>query len=224
MRSDIMLTVAEGSATPLTGYQQAPKKIGNSTMSATITALAVAVVGVIGTLLSPILAQRSTARASQVAAAIQRDIRVEERDADAQRIAFEERRSVYTSLNSLARTCRNQFKDYARHYEKTGIIAPEDVASAREAWISYQDQYDSSQMVLPDEVLTLASRLNALLSQGFRYVRELNEPGQGAPDTVVEFCNGPVLEAVTLMRQAMREDLGVSKPQPSSSIVPSSTE
>jgi hypothetical protein len=190
-------------------------------MGTAITALAVAVVGVVGTLLSPILAQRSTARASQVAAEIQRDIRTEERHTAARRITFEEKRAAYSSLNSLARTCRNQFKDHARHYIRTGVLTPADVAIAREAWISYQDQYDGSQMVLPDKILTLASRLNALLSQGFRLLRELGEPGQGAPDAVVEFCNGPVLELVTLMRQAMREDLGVGEPSPPSLATPS---
>lgn len=190
-------------------------------MNAGITALTVAIVGVIGTLLSPILAQRSTARASQVAAAIQRDILTEERGAAARRVEFEERRSAYTSLNALARASRNLFKHFVRRYARTGVITPEDIASARDAWISYQDQYDSSQMVLPDEILTLASRLNALLGQAYRYVRELGAPDQAGPDAIVEFCNGPVLELVTLMRQKMREDLGVSKPSLASIAAPS---
>ena len=186
--------------------------IGDVVMNAWITALVVAIVGVIGTLLSPILAQRSTARTSQVTAAIQRDIRAEERDAAARRIEFEERRSAYTSLNALARASRNLFKDSARRYARTGVMTPEDIATARDAWISYQDQYDSSQMVLPDEILTLASHLNALLGQAYRRVRELGELDQAGPDAIVEFCNGPVLESVTLMRQKMRENLGVSEP------------
>ena len=76
-------------------------------------------------------------------------------------------------------------------------------------------------MVLPDEILTLASRLNALLGQAYRYVRELGAPDQAGPDAIVEFCNGPVLELVTLMRQKMREDLGVSKPSLASIAAPS---
>jgi hypothetical protein len=190
-------------------------------MDAGIIALAVAIVGVIGTLLSPILAQRSTARASQVEAALQRDIRAEERAAVARRVEFEERRTAYASLNALARTSRNLSSDCAHRYAQINIMTSEDIASVRDAWISYQDQYDSSQMVLPDDLLTLASRLNALLGEAYRHVRELSEPGQAAPDAIVEFCNGPVLDMVTLMRRKMREDLGVSEPPLASIATPS---
>ncbi|MGC5284698.1 hypothetical protein [Micromonospora sp. DT231] len=189
---------------------------GGVVMDAGLTALAVAVVGVIGTLLSPVLAQRSTARANRVAAEVDRELRREERDAVARQVAFEERRTEYTALNALARTCRNQFKACARS-AKSNALVPEQVTSAREAWIAYQDRYDSAQMILPDEILALASQLNRLLAAGYRQVQGLTSADGPDPETIVVFCNGTILDLVTQMRHLMRTDLGVSR-----SLVPSS--
>lgn len=180
-------------------------------MDAGLTAMAVALVGVIGTLLSPVLAQRSTARASRLAAQLDRELRREERDVADRRAMFEERRAEYTALNTLSRTCRNEFKRCARRYLEAGRCDPEDLAAARESWLAYQDRYDGAQMVLPDEVLTLASSLNRMLAEVYRQLQTLASTGAPAPEMIVEFCNGPVLELITQMRHDMREDLGVGR-------------
>ncbi|MEH1166822.1 hypothetical protein V6V47_15700 [Micromonospora sp. CPCC 205539] len=177
-------------------------------MDAGLTAMTVAAVGVVGTLLSPVLAQRSVARASRLAAEMDRELRRDERDAANQRSKIEERRTEYTALNALARTCRNEVKACARRHPAS---RPEDLTAVRDAWLSYQDRYDSAQMILPDEVLELASTVNRLLAQGYRQLQTLASTGAPTPEAIVEFCNGPILDKLAEMRQAMREDLGVSR-------------
>ncbi|MEV4536223.1 hypothetical protein AB0J82_20745 [Asanoa sp. NPDC049518] len=181
-------------------------------MGAGLTALLVAAVGVIGTLVSPILAQRTAARTSGLAAARDREIRREEREEARRRITFEERRAEYTALNALARTCRNEINAVARHHKETMRTSEQDLTKARDAWLAYQDRYDTAQMVLPDDILALASGLNVLLARGYQQLRALSSTGEPKPESVVEYCDGTVLDHVTEMRRAMREDLGVGGP------------
>jgi hypothetical protein len=190
-------------------------------MDAGLTALLAATVGVIGTLVSPILAQRSVARHSHLTAARDRELRNEERETAQRRTTFEERRTEYTALNALARTCRNEIKACARGYSEASSAYAEELAAVRNAWLAYQDRYDTAQMILPDEVLSLASRVNRLLANGYRQAQMLASPAAPKPEAIVEFCDGLVLDKITELRRAMRADLGVGDPLPTSLAKPS---
>jgi len=180
-------------------------------MNAELTAMTVAIVGVVGTLVAPVLAQRSTARASRITAQMDRERRQEERDAIDRRTMFEERRTEYIALNTLARHCRNEYKKCARHYLETKLRSEEDLTAARKARLAFQDRYDAAQMILPDEVLALVSKVHRMLAEGNRLLREMTASGTPTPEKFIEFCDGPMLVGITALRHAMREDLGVGQ-------------
>jgi hypothetical protein len=69
-------------------------------VSATITTLIAAGIAVLGTLLSPVLVQRTTAKAKAQEYELARQQRQEERTAEAQRDKFLDLRAAYTELNA----------------------------------------------------------------------------------------------------------------------------
>ena len=116
-------------------------------MSANLTTVLVAILGVIGTLSSPLLGQRIAARAKQQEFDLQRQQRLEER-ADAQRReAFEERRTMYARLNTAARRYTQQLRNYLRMLQDDVLTAEERdrLEKARQA---YRDLYSDAQMIL----------------------------------------------------------------------------
>ncbi|WP_412538893.1 hypothetical protein R8Z50_23930 [Longispora sp. K20-0274] len=182
-------------------------------MDPSLSAILIAGLGVGGTLLAPLLSQRAARRVAVAAAEAERARRQEEREAAERRTSFEERRTEYTALNALARTARNHLHDSARRFDEAGSLTDEELAAARATWIAYQDRYDAAQMIIPDEMLVLASRMNRTLAVAYKRVKALGHPGGPTSREVVGFCDGQVLDLATTMRQAMRTDLGVAPPK-----------
>ncbi|MEV8062326.1 hypothetical protein AB0P37_39400 [Streptomyces antimycoticus] len=179
-------------------------------MDSTIASLLAAVAGVVGTLLSPVLAQRSMARTALATAEAEQQARREEREESARIASLEEKRQAYATLNSLARVARNVMKDSVRYYHERGEVAAEDLELVTNARLAYQECYDNAQMILPDHILPLASRLNGSLAKGFHLIKSLATQGTPTPEEIRDHCEGPILQMVTEMRTAMRKDLGVS--------------
>jgi hypothetical protein len=189
-------------------------------MNADLTTVVVAVLGVAGTLSSPLLAQRIAARAKQQEFDLQTQQRREERLDAERRTAFEERRSVYAGLNTTARQYNQALRAYLR------LVAAEtvtdegraDLARARDA---FRDLYSDAQMILPDRVLDAAATVSADLGEAYGVIRrlELGQPRDRAADNPAEtiefaheFCRVTIYDRITDLRQLMREDLGVSEP------------
>jgi hypothetical protein len=93
-------------------------------MNANLTTVLVAILGVFGTLSSPLLGQRIAARARQQEFDLQRQQRLEARDAARQREAFEERRTIYARLNTAARHYTQELRAYLRMV-RDGAVAAE---------------------------------------------------------------------------------------------------
>src|ERR1035438_2358562 len=83
-------------------------------MNADLTTVVVAVLGVAGTLSSPLLAQRIAARAKEQEFSLQSQQRREELREAERRQAFEECRSLYARLNTAARQYNQELQAYLR--------------------------------------------------------------------------------------------------------------
>src|SRR5215472_5586990 len=96
--------------------------------------LVVAVLGVAGTLSSPLLSQRIAARAKEQEFDLQRRQRQEEREAGRQQAEFEERRSMYARLNTAARRYQQALRAYVRAMADGAVTdkARAELADARE--------------------------------------------------------------------------------------------
>ena len=189
-------------------------------MNADLTTVLVAVLGVAGTLSSPLLGQRIAARAKQQEFNLQRQVRLEEREDTQRRRAFEERRSMYAGLNTAARQYTQELRAYLRMITAHAVTddGRADLAKARQR---YRDLYSDAQMILPDKVLATAALVSEGLGEAYGMVKrlEIGEPrarsAEGPGETIEiahEYCRVTLYDLIIQLRQLMREDLGVSDP------------
>lgn len=189
-------------------------------MNADLTTLLVAILGVAGTLTSPLLGQRIAARAKQQEFELQRQQRLEERAEVQQRRAFEERRSMYAGLNTAARQYTQELRAYLRMIAAHAITdeGRTDLSKARQ---TFRDLYSDAQMILPDKVLDAAASVSEGLGQAYGMVKrlEIGKPSTNPEevpaetiDIAQEYCRVTLYNLIIELRQLMREDLGVSDP------------
>jgi hypothetical protein len=187
-------------------------------MSADLTTVVVAVLGVAGTLSSPLLAQRVAARARQQEFSLQTQERREDRQDAQRRSAFQERRSTYAALNTVARGYVQQLRAYLRVVAE-GSATDDDRADLAAARQGFRDVYSDAQMILPDRVLNAAIEVSSALGDAYGMIKrlengELRAASAGGPaetvDTVGEYCRERLYELTGDLRQLMREDLGVA--------------
>lgn len=190
-------------------------------MGAATSALAVAAVGVVGTLLASLLTQWISMRNKRLEFALQRQQLADERAEAERRLSFEERRSCYVELNAVARAYRGALKTRLRMLREAPAREDfgDDLENSRNDW---KDQYSRAQLVMPDHVLAHGAVVSAILAQAYGIVKRL-ETGDsdlaltGADGNedfaeALEFINGRVYDVIAIMRRMMREDLGVSTP------------
>jgi len=187
-------------------------------VTADLTTVVVAVLGVAGTLLSPLLGQRAVARAKQQEYDLQHRQRLEERTEAQRRTAFEERRSLYARLNTAARQYTQELRAYLRMIT-AGAVTDEGMADLAGARQAYRDVYSDAQMILPDKVSDAAVSVNEGLGQAYGIVKQLESgqpPASSADDQAEaseraqEYCRVTLYNLIGDLRQLMREDLGVS--------------
>jgi hypothetical protein len=187
-------------------------------MNADLTTVLVAVLGVIGTLSSPLLGQRIAARAKQQEFDLQRQERLEARDAARQREAFEERRAMYARINTSARQYTQELRAYLRTL-RDNVLTAEEHDRLEKARQTYRDFYSDAQMIFPDKVLKAAVLVNTSLGDAYGTIKRLEvgkpqaETGDDLPDTfesVHEYCSVTLYDLIDSLRQLMREDLGVA--------------
>lgn len=188
-------------------------------MNADITTVLVAVLGVFGTLVSPLFGQWTAARAKQQEFDLHHQERLEDRADTRQREVLEERRAMYARLNTTARQYAQELRAYLRVIAADAITddARTVLNKARQA---YRDCYSDAQMILPDKVLDVAISVNEGLGEAYGTVRRLENPPPGSSDdhdredTIAkaqEYCRVTLYDLIGALRQTMREDLGVSQ-------------
>jgi hypothetical protein len=175
------------------------------TVIADLSALLVAVVGVGGTLGATLMAQR--ARRDEVS--VQNEDAERERQRAQEERALQGKREVYAALNGAARAYLMAGQDAVLALYRGEPLDPAPLERAREA---YRDQYALAQMVLPDLPLRVAAETNRCLGIGQLLVKEL-ESGSDRDKTfqlTLEWNNGPLGTSLHLLRQVLRDDLGVA--------------
>jgi hypothetical protein len=169
-------------------------------MTAAITAMITAVVGVLGTLFAPMLAQRMTARERQQEAEL----------ADTRR-RFEELRAQYTAMNRASRQFHTLLKD-ALHRIRDGVYTEQERTQLEEARLDHRDRYAEAQMIVPERILQASRDLNQVLANADGAVKRLDRGLARDGETVARILENlraasPFLDT---MRELMREDLGIT--------------
>ncbi|MER8059995.1 MULTISPECIES: hypothetical protein [unclassified Streptomyces] len=169
-----------------------------------VTTLAVALIGVGGTLSGTlggaVLSQRASREQNQ---------RVDrQRTEDRQHQAQQAKRELYARLNTTARAYRVAARDAVRAAERSEDVEPAILDAAKEAW---SEEYSQAQMALPQDVLETASTLNRALGVGYSVVKQLpSSPDlDEAYSRAKAWFSGPLSDGVYLLRVTLRYDLGV---------------
>lgn len=170
----------------------------------------VAVAGIVGTLLSPIIAQRLSRRGQLDAFEHQRVLAAEADDRSARRGLWEAKRAAYVAANGAARQYRISLLNYAVAVRR-GVV-PEEVRQraeqARHAWVA---QIAEVQMTASPAVLAELEAVSTPLSSGLKRIRNVEdgtpEPGWGIEEIHADLL--AVIDRWGLLRRVMREDLGV---------------
>ena len=167
-------------------------------------ALIVALVGVVGTLLSALLTQRAAERSWR------REQERAER-AQARTREAEERRTCYVALNTASRQYLAALTDQLH-----ALIRTEDPRAVRqrltEARDLHRDVYAEAQMRLPDPVLALAGEVTHALGTLYGRLRRLDD-GVPRPGDSLDAAQGEIdalWERLRELRRGMRADLGAS--------------
>ncbi|MBJ6640084.1 hypothetical protein H4K36_23495 [Streptomyces sp. DHE7-1] len=168
-------------------------------MTAALTAMITAVVGVLGTLFAPVLAQRHSDRR-----------RLQEAAGDERRRRYEERRAAYTAMNRASRQFHTLLKD-ALHRVRDGVYAGPDREQLEDARREYRDRYAEAQMVVPERILDASRAVNEVLARVDAVVKRLDRglarEGESAEGALRDLKEAEPL--LTAMRRLMRADLGV---------------
>jgi len=179
-------------------------------MTGATDAIIVAVVGVLGTLLSPFVSTWLTLKNRRLDYDFNRRDKEAERSHDDMRATFVERRNCYIALNTAARENHAAIRVKSHSLESSGSSLEVDKALA-EARREYRLRYGEGQMMIPDNILQLASRINGILADSYGMMKRIEEgTGQEGenPDAVRRLLD-TAWEPLREIRAEMRNDLGV---------------
>jgi hypothetical protein len=168
-----------------------------------MTALAVAIVGMAGTLVAPLVTQWLVMRARQQELRAGRERRAEER----QRDGWRERRDAYVALNAAFRAFRRAMRNHA--LDATDQTRAE-LEQARQA---FDLRHAEGQLVTSDPVMDAARSASILLSDAYDRLRRLDGATPGSEEAraaLLAELDGHVHDEVRDLRMAMRAELGTS--------------
>ena len=179
-------------------------------MSGDYSAIAIAVVGVFGTLVAPIVSQRLSRRARQDEFEMQRETQQDERQHQREQLEFERKRACYVALMTNARHYRMELMNYLYAVQDKPGVDRVQLEDARRAYVT---SFAEVQLTASIQVLTMIEPFNFGLSKAYAAT---NYPGDEIPDP-----NRSLKEVENLLRQlwdqqwnsmrkAMRQDIGVT--------------
>lgn len=181
-------------------------------MDSALLALIAAVFGVTGTLLAPVLSQRSQAKA------LEADFERQQQAAQAQwqreqvQSEFEKRRVCYAATNAALSRYRVQLMIYLWCVRRGEVddAAKQELEAARHA---HHAAFSEAQMVASDTVLDHLDELAKALGGAYGRTKDLEEGHPGPGGSFEEIGEHLVWfwERCGMLRHAMRADLGVSE-------------
>ncbi len=191
-------------------------------MSASWTALLIAVVGVAGTLgaalLTQVRADRTKRMELQAAAEQRREERGHaeellraEQARQGQRESLERRRACYITLNTASRQYLTEMTNHL-HALRRGDGVAASLENLEAARLAYRDSYAESQMIVPETVSRATSATKRRLNEAYGKLRKYaEEPSLYAAEleAMKDDLHQDVWPYVGAMKKAMRADLGV---------------
>ncbi|WP_326843311.1 hypothetical protein OHB33_29105 [Streptomyces sp. NBC_01558] len=184
-------------------------------MGSSTIALVAAVAGVAGTLLAPVLAQRSNAKTQKAEFERQQQAAHAQWQVEQQREELITRRTCYIEANAANRRYRIQLMNYLWHVRRGEVTDAlrADLEVARQA---HHSAFAEVQMVASPDVLGELDVMAKALSEGYRRTKCLEE---GTPDPddsfeVIEQYLQWIWDRWKAMRNVMRADLGVHNSPP----------
>jgi hypothetical protein len=174
------------------------------------TALVVAVVGVTGTVGATWLGQHAQREQAHRQAERDEIARAEQRSDR----GLEFRRQHYAALISAARVYRSALRDVARSVWAGEQFSPESMATVETARTAYREMYAVTQMVFPRRTFDVSYELNRCLAVSYQLVTRLAraDDKHAAAGLVLSWSRGTARDAVALLCDVMRDELGVDEP------------
>ncbi|MFE7443723.1 hypothetical protein ACFU7X_25110 [Streptomyces chartreusis] len=180
-------------------------------MGSTAIALVAAVVGVTGTLLAPVLAQRSSAKAQKAEFERQQQAAHTQWQREQQQAELTARRACYIVTNAAYRRYRIQLMNHLWHVHRSEVTdtLKETLETARHA---HHAAFAEAQMLASPAVLAQLDDVAKALSEGYRRTKSLEEghPDEGDTFEVIEAYLQWIWERWKEMRAVMRADLGLA--------------
>lgn len=131
-------------------------------MSIAVTTVIAAGIAVLGTLLSPVLAQRASARTKAQEYEHEQNRLQEEREIERRDRHLAELRATYTELNTWMRRFQRTLNNYL-HLIRAGLCSDESLMALDEVRHEYHQRYSDAQMTVSDSVLRAAGSANGAL-------------------------------------------------------------
>ncbi|MCX4670332.1 hypothetical protein OG453_27185 [Streptomyces sp. NBC_01381] len=180
-------------------------------MNSAVIALVVAVCGVMGTLLAPVLSQGSQARALEADFERHQQADRTQWRREQEREGLEQRRTCYVDTNAAFRRYRVQLMNflYFVHRGQVTEEASQELEAARQA---HHTAFAEAQMIASASVLSYLDELAIALGQSYRRTKNLEEghpESDGSFEEIEVYLNW-LWERWDAMRGAMRADLGIS--------------
>jgi hypothetical protein len=168
-------------------------------------------VGIIGTLTSGLLTQRSAnnSKLRELERADQQ--RRDERAYQTEQALTESRRACYVALNIAARLYQTALTNYLVAI-RSGAVTDEIRTDVDEMRRDHRARHAEAQMLVPDAVLVAAGTVNSHLSNLYGVLRriDIGEPEQGETiESAAEMRRG-TWGVLSAMRTIMRRDLGIA--------------
>ena len=179
-------------------------------MNGNISAIAIAAVGVLGTLAGTIVSQLLSTRARKTDFEMQREQRREEYVQERQKMDLANKRSCYIAMMASSRRYRIELMNYAFAVKEQVVDsdARHELENSRRA---YLDSIAEVQIVGTLEVLDTVEPVNSGLAKSYRSLKRLEagEPESDGSFEEIEHFLTKLWDKWRFMREAMRKDLGV---------------
>jgi type II secretory pathway pseudopilin PulG len=173
--------------------------------------LAIAIIGVLGTLLAPTLSSLVTDRSRRKEFERTRSERLEEAQREETRATRLELRQCYVAFNTAARDYHRALRtwSYAEDNDTDEASAASGIPQTRQA---FQTAYAEAQMIVTAPVLVLTQKVASQLADAYSILKNMEEgshdPATDTTELARRILNGawPLL---TDLRVAMRADLNL---------------
>lgn len=182
-------------------------------MSGSVSEIAVAVLGIGGTLASALLTQRSADRARARELEHTRLVSRDEREDARRQAQLEARRACYAALNAGTRDYINVMSNFL-HSLEAGDVTDELRSELDRARRDHRLRHAEAQMTMSDPVMAAAGTVNRGFGHLYGALKRLDR-GIAEQDESTDTVRGEMRElwdALWNMRDVMRVDLGITTP------------